>query len=129
MLGKMPFVSMSERRLGGIENSSLRYLSAIRALEFSTSRMVRPSFSRRVRRLFPAGSIARLQNWEESYHCRAVNTLRIYMKNFISSFACYEFRTHATPRWTRAGEVVQPAPSPRAFSFLGCEFSVDVRNS
>src|ERR1051326_2106831 len=28
----------------------------MRALEFSTSRMVRPSFSRSVRRLFPAGS-------------------------------------------------------------------------
>src|SRR5215467_3073208 len=59
MLGKMPLVSMSDRRLGGMENSSLRYFSAMRALEFSTSRIVRPSFSRRVRRLFPAGSIER----------------------------------------------------------------------
>src|SRR5215467_11136958 len=57
MLGRMPFVSISDKRLGGMENSSFRYLSAIRALEFSTSRIVSPSFSRRVRRLFPAGSI------------------------------------------------------------------------
>src|SRR5258708_39695781 len=57
MLGRMPLVSMSERRLGGIENSSLRYFSATRALEFSTSRIVSPSFSRSVRRLFPAGNI------------------------------------------------------------------------
>src|ERR1700731_2813883 len=57
MLGKIPFVSISDRRLGGIENSSLRYLSAMRAFEFSTSRIVSPSFSRRVRRLFPAGSM------------------------------------------------------------------------
>src|ERR1700722_9245911 len=61
MLGKIPFVSISDRRLGGIENSSLRYLSATRALEFSTSRIVSPSFSRSVRRLFPAGSILCLQ--------------------------------------------------------------------
>src|SRR5258708_26552606 len=57
MLGRIPLVSMSDKRLGGIENSSFRYLSATRALEFSTSRMVRPSFSRSVRRLFPAGNI------------------------------------------------------------------------
>src|SRR6266567_6499935 len=62
MLGRMPLVSMSDRRLGGIENSSLRYLSATRALQFSTSRMVRPSFSRNVRRLFPAGSIGHASN-------------------------------------------------------------------
>src|SRR5271155_3192797 len=61
MLGKTPFVSMSERRLGGIENSSLRYFSAMRALEVSMSRMVKPSFSRKVRRLLPAGSMRRLQ--------------------------------------------------------------------
>src|SRR5262245_48577814 len=57
MLGKIPLVSISESRLGGMENSSLRYFSAILALECSTSRMVRPSFSRNVRRLLPAGSI------------------------------------------------------------------------
>src|SRR5258708_7756864 len=49
---------MSDKRLGGTENSSLRYLSAMRALEVSTSRIVKPSFSRRVRRLFPAGSMS-----------------------------------------------------------------------
>src|ERR1700686_5156826 len=71
MLGKIPLVSISESRLGGIENSSLVFLSATRALEFSTSRMVRPSFSRSVRRLFPAGSIVCLQrNVEESYQRR-----------------------------------------------------------
>src|ERR1700690_4288383 len=57
MLGRMPLVSISDKRLGGTENSSLRYLSATRAPEFSTSRMVRPSFSRSVRRFFPAGSM------------------------------------------------------------------------
>src|SRR5215467_12168143 len=57
MLGRIPLVSISDKRLGGIENSSLRYFSAIRALECSTSRMVSPSFSRKVRRLLPAGSI------------------------------------------------------------------------
>src|SRR5271168_841652 len=61
MLGKTPLVSMSDKRLGGMENSSLRYFSAMRALEVSISRMVKPSFSRRVRRLLPAGSIRRLQ--------------------------------------------------------------------
>src|SRR5580698_3637546 len=77
MLGSIPLVSMSDNRLGGIENSSLRYFSAIRALEFSTSRMVRPSFSRRVRRLLPAGSMGKaLQKCEgmipkrESLCCR-----------------------------------------------------------
>ena len=37
MLGNIPLVSMSDKRLGGIENSSLRYLSATRALEFCTA--------------------------------------------------------------------------------------------
>src|SRR3979409_2205211 len=58
MLGRIALVSMSDKRLGGTENSSLRYLSAMRALDVSTSRIVRPSFSRRVRRLFPAGSMS-----------------------------------------------------------------------
>src|SRR5580704_220108 len=72
MLGKIPFVSISDNRLGGTENSSLRYFSATRALEFSTSRMVRPSFSRRVRRLFPAGSIVRVPQGQckKSYQSR-----------------------------------------------------------
>src|ERR1017187_4281323 len=59
MLGRTPLVSMSDKRLGGIENSSLRYFSATRALEISMSRMVKPSFSRKVRRLLPAGSMTR----------------------------------------------------------------------
>ena len=50
---------LSDKRLGGMENSSLRYFSAMRALEVSMSRMVRPSFSRRVRRLLPAGNMTR----------------------------------------------------------------------
>src|ERR1700733_4495955 len=54
---------MSDKRLGGIENSSLRYFSAMRALAISISRIVKPSFSRRVRRLLPAGSIERL-HWK-----------------------------------------------------------------
>src|SRR5437763_12070181 len=64
----MPLVSISDKRLGGIENSSLRYLSATHALEFSTSRIVSPSFSRRVRRLLPAGSMGMPpQKVQESY--------------------------------------------------------------
>src|ERR1700728_4534139 len=66
MLGRMPLVSISDRRLGGMENSSLRYLSATRALEVSTSRIVRPSFSRSVRRLFPAGNIGTPPNKSEN---------------------------------------------------------------
>src|ERR1700688_4475395 len=60
MLGSTPLVSISDKRLGGIEYSSLRYFSAMRALEVSMSRIVNPSFSRKVRRLLPAGSIVRL---------------------------------------------------------------------
>src|SRR5580765_1378571 len=71
MLGRIPFVSMSDSRLGGMENSSLRYLSATRALEFSTSRMVSPSFSRSVRRLFPAGSIACASKQKWGNHIKA----------------------------------------------------------
>ena len=64
-LGKFEIV-----RLGGMENSSLRYFSAMRALEVSTSRMVSPSFSRNVRRFFPAaGSMvsASSTEWGTSY--------------------------------------------------------------
>src|ERR1700741_4615653 len=57
MLGTTPFVSISDRRLGGIANSSLRCLAAIFALAVSTSRMVRPSPSRTSRRLCPADSM------------------------------------------------------------------------
>src|ERR1700676_3865922 len=70
MLGKTPLVSMSDKRLGGIENSSLRYFSAMRALEVSMSRMVNPSFSRRVRKLLPAGSMTRLHE-SVGHHSRA----------------------------------------------------------
>src|SRR5579862_22428 len=61
MLGRTPLVSISDKRLGGIENSSLRYFSAMRALDISMSRIVSPSFSRNARRLLPAGSMAPLQ--------------------------------------------------------------------
>src|SRR5438105_1025379 len=54
MLGTMPLVSMSERRLGGIANSSFPCRSAIRRLAFSTSRMVKPNWSRKRRRFCPA---------------------------------------------------------------------------
>src|SRR5580698_6774310 len=84
MLGRMPLVSMSDSRLGGMENSSLRYLSATRALEFSTSRMVRPSFSRSVRRLFPAGSMgAPPKKVGESYQRRGH-----FDVGFVQKFQC-----------------------------------------
>src|ERR1700688_2703851 len=93
MLGKIPFVSISDRRLGGIENSSLRYLSATRALEFSTSRIVSPSFSRSVRRLFPAGSILCLQRKVgESYQTHDC----VCGKKFNAARR-YKIRTRADP--------------------------------
>src|SRR5579859_7730624 len=97
MLGRIPFVSISDSRLGGMENSSLRYRSAIRALEFSTSRMVRPSFSRNVRRLFPAGSTQDLQRKCRNHTkgegaCVFQLLCRITNRRF-----CYEFRTRAEP--------------------------------
>src|SRR5260370_41535636 len=98
MLGRMALVSMSDRRLGGMENSSLRYFSATRALEFSTSRMVSPSFSRRIRRLFPAGSIARIQ--EGGNHISAEPTVHcdIVEKSYRGS-ARDGFRTDASLCW------------------------------
>src|ERR1700686_2404049 len=60
MLGSTPLVSISDKRLGGIEYSSLRHFSAMRELDISISRLVSPSFSRSVRRLLPAGSMPRL---------------------------------------------------------------------
>src|SRR5580698_1570902 len=69
MLGRTPLVSISDKRLGGIENSSFRYFSAMRALDVSMSRMVKPSFSRRVRRLLPAGSMTRLHG-SAAHHSR-----------------------------------------------------------
>src|SRR5579862_3864827 len=93
MLGKIPFVSMSERRLGGMENSSLRYLSAMRALEVSTSRIVKPSFSRNVRRLFPAGSMTCLQVVGIISKAGTIKPWKC--GKLLGWVACYEFRTRA----------------------------------
>src|SRR6202035_231872 len=82
MLGKTPLVSMSDKRLGGIENSSLRYFSAMRALEISISRMVNPSFSRRVRRLLPAGSMTRLHR-SARHHSRARRFVPLFREEFL----------------------------------------------
>src|SRR6185437_9651330 len=57
MLGTTPLVSISERRLGGIAYSSLPCFCAIRALELSTSRMVKPNCSRNARRFCPPENI------------------------------------------------------------------------
>src|SRR5215471_10169583 len=93
MLGRMPLVSMSDKRLGGMENSSLRYLSAMHALEFSTSRMVSPSFSRRVRRLLPAGNMGMPpEKVQESYQTRKPLWRPISRKKLLAR-VCYEFRT------------------------------------
>src|SRR6185437_1989247 len=53
MVGTTPLVSISERRLGGIAYSSLPCFCAIRALELSTSRIVKPNCSRNARRFCP----------------------------------------------------------------------------
>src|SRR6266545_559455 len=57
MLGTTPLVSMSDRRLGGMANSSLLCLAAIASLAFSTSRIVKPSCSRKTRKLCPPDCI------------------------------------------------------------------------
>src|SRR5436305_10911111 len=89
----MPLVSISDKRLGGIENSSLRYLSATHALEFSTSRIVSPSFSRRVRRLLPAGSMGMPpQKVQESYQ-RQKGLWRLICGKKLRAPVCYEIRT------------------------------------
>src|SRR5579862_4422734 len=97
MLGRIPLVSISDNRLGGMENSSLRYRSAIRALEFSTSRMVRPSFSRSVRRLFPAGSTEVLQKKCPNHTKGKADCVHQLLCRRTISGICYEFRTSAEP--------------------------------
>src|ERR1700756_394729 len=97
MLGKIPLVSISERRLGGMENSSLRYLSATRALEFSTSRMARPSFSRSVRRLFPAGSTEYLLKKCRNHTKAEAACVLLFLPRVSSRPLCYEFRTPVQP--------------------------------
>src|SRR5271155_1247359 len=97
MLGRTPLVSISDKRLGGIENSSLRYFSAMRALDVSMSRRVNPSFSRRVRRLLPAGSMLPLQG-SVRHHSRRVGLLVTICETFLSGKVCYEFRTRSAPR-------------------------------
>src|SRR5438477_10279445 len=53
MLGITPFVSKSESRLIGMKYSSLLRLRAICSLAVSMSRIVSPSFSRKIRKLCP----------------------------------------------------------------------------
>src|SRR5215469_3530127 len=86
MLGRIPLVSMSDRRLGGIENSSLQYFSAMRALEFSTSRMVSPSFSRSVRRFFPAGCIQRPQTGDKNHTKGAAGVVSLRNEKTLQKF-------------------------------------------
>src|ERR1700732_5097837 len=78
MLGRIPLVSISDKRLGGMENSSLRYFSAMRALEVSTSRMVSPSFSRNVRRFFPAaGSMVSASSESGGHHIKPFRSVHL----------------------------------------------------
>src|ERR1700740_3855128 len=97
MLGKTPLVSISDKRLGGMENSSLRYFSAMRALDVSISRMVNPSFSRSVRRLLPAGSMPRLQE-SVGHHSRMRPVWGVFSHEIYFDRACYEIRTNFDPR-------------------------------
>src|SRR5437588_12658975 len=103
MLGRTLLVSMSDKRLGGIENSSLRYFSAMRALEVSISRMVNPSFSRRVRKLLPAGSITGLHE-SVGHHSRDRRSCVMNPAIILSLGTCYEFGTgwHPRPIWRNA---------------------------
>src|SRR5271163_1718058 len=98
---------MSDKRLGGIENSSLRYFSAMRALDVSMSRIVKPSFSRKVRRLLPAGSIWDLRG-SGGNHLKVPAIIANPCKpchKFVNKFHrgafCYEIRTYKTPRICR----------------------------
>src|SRR5579859_583117 len=109
MLGRIPLVSMSDNRLGGMENSSLRYRSATRALEFSTSRIVSPSFSRRARRLFPAVS-TRMPPQKCRNHIKGNALLRSYSTKKGCSKACYEIRTR-----------VQASPDAAMRPVSGCD--------
>src|ERR1700739_3734160 len=97
ILGRIPLVSISDNRLGGMENSSLRYRSAMRALEFSTSRMVRPSFSRSVRRLFPAGNTEDLLKKFRNHTKGRAACVRQLPRRITPRLFCYEFRTDAEP--------------------------------
>src|ERR1700733_3777683 len=97
MLGKTPLVSISDKRLGGIENSSLGYFSAMRALDISISRIVNPSFSRRVRRLLPAGSMSGLLESVGHHSRQRTFFVCIFAKIFLVT-VCYEIRTRFYPR-------------------------------
>src|ERR1700691_2725667 len=97
MLGSTPLVSISDKRLGGIENSSLRYFSAMRALDISMSRIVNPSFSRSVRRLLPAGSMSGLLE-SVGHHSRERSFFVWISAKIFFVTVCYEIRTYFYPR-------------------------------
>src|SRR5437762_10978208 len=73
----------------------------MRALEFSTSRIVRPSFSRKVRRLFPAGNTrspsTKFRNHIKRYSIRE----RLHKKFVIPTFVTKSehVRTLIFSRW------------------------------
>src|SRR3954468_13129679 len=54
----------------------------MRALEFSTSRIVRPSFSRKVRRLFPAGN-TRSPSTKFRNHIKRYSIRGAFEQNFV----------------------------------------------
>src|SRR5206468_3559040 len=71
-----------------------RYFSAMRALECSTSRMVSPSFSRRVRRLLPAGSILKKDLEQVTQMIpKGRGIVSLFRAKIFAADACYEFRT------------------------------------
>src|ERR1700704_5513518 len=91
MLGRIPFVSTSDKRLGGMENSSLRYFSAMRALDVSMSRRVSQSFSRNVRRFFPAaGSMVSASSESGGHHIKpfssCVHLCKCYYSGYLLRF-------------------------------------------
>src|SRR5579859_4055345 len=89
---------MSDKRLGGIEYSSFRYFSAMRALEVSISRIVKPSFSRKIRRLLPAGSI-RVSPWEVLvHHSRETDDSQVDSRNNFPAELLVTNSEHNLPR-------------------------------
>src|ERR1700674_1962737 len=126
MLGRIPFVSMSDKRLGGMENSSLRYFSAMRALEVATSRMVSPSFSRNVRRFFPAaGSMIRASSESGGHHIKPFSSCAHLCKCEYSAYLL-RFPNLLLPLLCQATlafrpqKQLRPAPGLRLWIFCAC---------
>src|ERR1700704_3726126 len=126
MLGRIPFVSTSDKRLGGMENSSLRYFSAMRALDVSMSRRVSQSFSRNVRRFFPAaGSMVSASSESGGHHIKpfssCVHLCKCYYSGYLLRFPnlLLPLPCQATLAF-RPQKQLPPAPGVRLWIFCAC---------